>query len=124
MIESGMPTHSSNIRLMIGPLIVMALLGPGGCATDVQGPEATAAAQTSAADKQLADNVQAALHADPYLYDKWVRDRQRFGSQSSILLPSGSRIQAKRPVESSLRFKGATPFDCSRMRKASMSSTA
>jgi len=31
-----------------------------------------AATQLSIADEQLADNVRAALHADPYLYDKHV----------------------------------------------------
>jgi len=48
-----------------------------------------------------------------------------FGAQSSILVPSGSVIQAKLPCGSlSSRLRMATPFSFSRARKASMSSTA
>jgi osmotically-inducible protein OsmY len=64
--------HTSNLRLMIGTLILAASLGPGGCASGGAGPNTMVAAQPSAADGQLADNVQAALHADPYLYDKHI----------------------------------------------------
>jgi len=52
-------------------------------------------------------------------------DAVRFGSQSSTLLPSGSRIQAKRPfASSSVCFRIATSFERSRASIASMSSTA
>ena len=64
--------HSSSLRFMIGTLILVASLESGGCASGGPGPNATAATQLSAADEQLADNVQAALHADPYLYDKHI----------------------------------------------------
>jgi BON domain len=64
--------HPSSLRFMIGILILAASLESGGCASSGPGPNAMAATQLSAADEQLAGNVQAALHADPYLYDKHV----------------------------------------------------
>jgi len=57
---------------MIGILAVLASLGPTGCASFGQASNTMAATQVSAADEQLAGNVRAALHADPFLYDKHV----------------------------------------------------
>jgi osmotically-inducible protein OsmY len=71
--------HASKISLMIGALILVGSLGAGGCASRVQRP-ATVATQISAADEQLADKVQAALHADPYLYDKHIDVSIEFGN--------------------------------------------
>ena len=59
---------------MVGALL-LASLGAAGCATGAQGSHAAdsmVATQSSATDEQVADNVQAALHADPYFYDKHV----------------------------------------------------
>jgi osmotically-inducible protein OsmY len=72
MIESDMPMHFPVIRLTLATLIVLTSLGVGGCAGGGAGPNSMVAIQLSAADEQLADNVQAALHADPYLYDKHI----------------------------------------------------
>lgn len=47
-------------------------LGAGGCASGGQRPYTRVAAQSSPADAQLAQTVQAALHDDPYLYDKHI----------------------------------------------------
>ena len=63
--------HFPIFRLVLAALIVLPL-GPGGCASGGPGPNTMVASQPSAADQQLADNVQAALHADPYLYDKHI----------------------------------------------------
>lgn len=65
----------SNLRLTTLTLILVTALGPGGCVSDVQRSDsigATVAAPPSANDEQLADKVQAALHADPYFYDEHV----------------------------------------------------
>jgi hypothetical protein len=64
--------HASNLRLMIGTLILVASLGPGGCTGGGAGPNTIVATRPSAAEEQLAESVQAALHADPYLYDKHI----------------------------------------------------
>jgi osmotically-inducible protein OsmY len=64
--------HASKFGLMVGSLAVLASLGTTGCASFGQGSNTMAATQLSIADEQLADNVRAALHADPYLYDKHV----------------------------------------------------
>jgi osmotically-inducible protein OsmY len=60
-----------NKLLNIGALIFAASLGSAGCA-DVQS-DATSSAPVSAADARLADNVQAALEANPYLYAEHVK---------------------------------------------------
>jgi hypothetical protein len=67
-----MTMHFLAIRLSLATLIVLTSLGPVGCASGGAGPNTMVASQLSAADQQLADNVQAALHADPYLYDKHI----------------------------------------------------
>lgn len=72
MIESDMPMHFSVIRLTLAALIGLTSLGSGGCVSGGAGPNTMVAIQPSAADEQLADTVQAALHADPYLYDKHI----------------------------------------------------
>ncbi len=64
--------HFPIIRLALTALIVFTSLGPGGCASGGPGLNTRVAIQPSAADQELADNVQAALHADPYLYDKHI----------------------------------------------------
>lgn len=56
---------------MLSALILAAPLGLAACASNAR-PSAVAAAQPSATDQQLADNVQAALHADPFFYDRHV----------------------------------------------------
>lgn len=64
-----------HVRFIIGTLILVASLGSGGCADEVQRSDtlsATVAALPSDSDQQLADKVQAALHADPYFYDRHV----------------------------------------------------
>ena len=93
-----MPMHSSNIRLMMGALIVLAPLGPGGCASGGQGPNAIVATQPSPADEQLADNVQTALHADPYLYDKHIEVSIEQGNVAlrGFVANSGDLVNAKR----------------------------
>jgi osmotically-inducible protein OsmY len=64
--------QASTSKLMINILAVLASLGATGCASLGQGSNVVAATEVSIADEQLADNVRAALHADPYLYDKHV----------------------------------------------------
>lgn len=64
--------HPCNLRLMICALIAVASLGSAGCASSRPERNTIVATQPSAADEQLAYNVQAALHADPYLYDKHI----------------------------------------------------
>ena len=73
--RAGISMQSSYLRFIIGILILVASLGLGGCASDLQKTDvvsATVAALPSAGDQHLADTVQAALHADPYFYDKHV----------------------------------------------------
>ena len=57
---------------MVSALLVIASLGLAGCASNAPLSVATVATQASAADVQLADKVQAALHADPFFYDRHV----------------------------------------------------
>jgi len=67
--------HPLNIRLIISTSVLAAFLG-GCAASGVQDSDATAATVatlSSATDEQLAAKVQAALHADPYFYDKHVK---------------------------------------------------
>ena len=65
--------HPLDIGLIIAALVVAASLGAAGCVSSGAGANATEATQASAADVQLAEHVQAALHADPYLLDKHIR---------------------------------------------------
>ena len=51
---------------------VIASLGLAACASNAPEPVARVAAQSSSSDMELADQVQAALHADPYFYDRHV----------------------------------------------------
>lgn len=63
--------HSSS-RFVISILIWAAFLG--GCVSTAPQPEDTpAATNLSSVDRQLADQVRTALHADPYLYDKHIK---------------------------------------------------
>lgn len=55
-------------RLVVGALILAATLGSAGCADVPRQSEATHPAPVAAADAQLAESVQAALEANPYLY--------------------------------------------------------
>lgn len=62
-------------HFVIGTLVMIATLGAAGCADDAQGSDVrhlAVAVPPSAADQELAAQVQEALHADPYFYDKHV----------------------------------------------------
>jgi hypothetical protein len=72
MIGSGTHMCASKFRRILGTLILLASFGAGGCASVGPGPNAITATQLSPADEQLVGTVQAALHADPYLYDKHI----------------------------------------------------
>lgn len=54
-------------------LIGVTSLGLAACASDASAPVTRIAYQSSPADVQLADQVQAALHADPIFYDEHVK---------------------------------------------------
>ncbi len=72
MIKLGLAMQDLDIRLMIATLVIAASLGTVSCVSS--GSASTAGAtQPSAADERLAEHVQAALHADPYLYDKHIQ---------------------------------------------------
>lgn len=51
---------------------MVASLGLAACASNARFPASRVADQSSPADVQLADKVQAALHADPFFYDRHV----------------------------------------------------
>jgi osmotically-inducible protein OsmY len=75
--ESKVVPHMqfSHLGPIVGTLILAASVAATGCAGGAQTSGATdarVAPQLSATDEQLAANVQAALHADPYFYDKHV----------------------------------------------------
>lgn len=59
--------------LKVGTLILAVSLGSAGCADVPRASVARNAAPVSAADAQLAENVQAALEANPYLYAAHVK---------------------------------------------------
>jgi hypothetical protein len=74
-IDLAILMQPSNLSLIVGTLILVASVGSGGCASGVHKSDATGvtvATLPSATDEQLADKVQAALHADPYFYDEHV----------------------------------------------------
>lgn len=56
----------------VGAFICAAFLGSAGCA-HVPRPSGATSQPVSAADAQLAENVQAALEANPYLYAEHVK---------------------------------------------------
>ncbi|HEY2533531.1 MAG TPA: BON domain-containing protein [Xanthobacteraceae bacterium] len=64
--------NAANFKVIVGALIVVASLGLAACASNARVPATRVATQSSYADVQLADNVQAALHADPFFYDRHV----------------------------------------------------
>jgi osmotically-inducible protein OsmY len=64
--------NASNLRVLVSALIVIASLGLAACASNARVPVTRVATQSSSADAQLADTVQAALHADPFFYDRHV----------------------------------------------------
>jgi osmotically-inducible protein OsmY len=66
--------HPANLRLLMSTLVLLASLGPAGCASTggSDARDATVATQPPVSDEQLAIKVQAALQADPYFYDRHV----------------------------------------------------
>jgi osmotically-inducible protein OsmY len=63
---------ASHLKVIVNAVIVVASLGLAACASNAPVPVTRVATQSSPADMQLADEVQAALHADPFFYDKHV----------------------------------------------------
>jgi hypothetical protein len=64
--------NAANLKVIVSAVIVVASLGLTACASSAGVPVTRVAAQSSPADMQLADQVQAALHADPFFYDRHV----------------------------------------------------
>jgi osmotically-inducible protein OsmY len=63
---------ASHLKVTVSAVMVVASLGLAACASNAEMPTTRLATQSSPADMQLADKVQAALHADPFFYDKHV----------------------------------------------------
>lgn len=106
----------NDIKVIASAVIVVASLGLAACASNAREPVSRVAAQPSPADVELAEEVQAALHADPYFYDRHVTVSVEQGKVvlRGFVSSSGDLVRAKsiaakvaggRPVVDALSIK-------------------
>jgi hypothetical protein len=88
--------------------VMIASLGLAACASNTPVPATRVATQSSYADVQLADRVQAALHADPFFYDRHVTVSIEQGKVvlRGFVSDGGAMIRAKRIAA---KAAGGTP---------------